>query len=43
MIAQFPKAVNRIKTQFSAIFQKLGVTNRTEAVAYAQRKHPPKM
>ena len=27
------------KQQFSAIFQKLGVTNRAEAVAYAQRKH----
>ena len=31
--------IDAVKKQFSALFLKLGVTNRAEAIALAQRKH----
>ena len=39
IVRQHKTTIDAVKKQFSAIFQKLGVTNRAEAVAYAQRKH----
>ena len=39
IVQQHNTTIDAVKKQFSAIFQKLGVTNRAEAIALAQRKH----
>ena len=36
---QLDISIDSVKKRFSALFQRLGVANRAEAVAYAQRKH----
>ncbi len=36
---QHNTTIDAVKKQFSGIFQKLGVSNRAEAIALAQRKH----
>lgn len=39
IVQQHNTTIDAVKKQFSAIFQKLGVANRAEAIALAQRKH----
>lgn len=39
IVRQHKTTIDAVKKQFSVIFQRLGVSNRAEAVAYAQRKH----
>ena len=39
IVRQHKTTIDAVKKQFSAIFQKLEVSNRAEAIALALRKH----